>query len=89
MFANAKVASRIKNNPATTITIEGGIGIGVQQIRHSVTRIESPQNRRESEDVRDAGDSEKAKPENHHRAEEATDLAAAAALERKQRKEDR
>jgi hypothetical protein len=32
---------------------------------------------------------QKAKPENHHRAEEATDLAAAVALERKQCKEDR
>jgi hypothetical protein len=77
--AREREKDRAQNN-------ERGPGIGVQQIRHGITRIESPQNRRESEDVRDAGDSKKAKPENHHRAEEATDLAAAVALERKQYK---
>jgi hypothetical protein len=62
---------------------ERGPGIGVHQIRHGITWIESPQDRRDSEYVRDTGDSKKPKPENHHRAEETTDLAAAVALERK------
>jgi hypothetical protein len=80
--AREREKDRAQNN-------ERGPGIGVQQIRHGITRIESPQDCRESEDVRYAGDSEKAKPEHHHRAEEATDLAAAVALERKQCKQDR
>ena len=67
---------------------EAGLVVGTQKHLHGIEGVEGPQHRRQSKDLQETREPQKAEPEQHHRAEGLADLAGAGPLGQKEQGDD-